>query len=184
MIPKYTGQTTNFEWLNSADFPLGLDALSSLPRMLLPAPRKIRVYKHGIIQIEFSLILGLTCYNVSTNFCYYSQERTIRPVDQRPVEKTSTPGSMPSTLPAPSIILDDIEMYEQQDPFKLSDLISLSNFLNQFLYKMILDDSFHPETECCNPLFTSLHTLLMAIYRRDCQKKFCDDDHWLAKLMQ
>ncbi|XP_031779888.1 ubiquitin-protein ligase E3B isoform X3 [Nasonia vitripennis] len=78
-------------------------------------------------------------------------------------------------------ILDDIEMYEQQDPFKLSDLICLSNFLNQFLYTMILDDSFHPETECYNPLFTSLHTLLMAIYRRDCQKKFCDDDHWLAK---
>lgn len=33
-----------------------------------------------------------------------------------------------------------------------------------------------------NPLFTSLHTLLMAIYRRDCRRTFCPDSHWLAKL--
>jgi len=35
-------------------------------------------------------------------------------------------------------ILDDMEMYEQQDPFKLTDFISMSYFLNQFLYKAIL----------------------------------------------
>lgn len=33
-----------------------------------------------------------------------------------------------------------------------------------------------------NPLFTSLHTLLMAIYRRDCRRSFCPDGHWLAKV--
>ena len=33
-----------------------------------------------------------------------------------------------------------------------------------------------------NPLFTSLHTLLMTIYRRDCRRTFCPEGHWLAKL--
>ncbi len=34
-------------------------------------------------------------------------------------------------------ILDDMEMYDQQDPFKLSDYVTLSNFLNMFLYRSI-----------------------------------------------
>lgn len=32
-----------------------------------------------------------------------------------------------------------------------------------------------------NPLFASLHTLLLAIYRRDCRRTFCPEGHWLAK---
>lgn len=99
-----------------------------------------------------------------------------------------------------------MEMYEQQDPFKLTDFVTISYFLNQFLYKAVLTNLFG---ECCptlkrkddtrgpsakvpdvadvksvssNPLFTSLHTLLMAIYRRDCRRTFCPEGHWLAKL--
>lgn len=33
-------------------------------------------------------------------------------------------------------------MYEQQNPFKLTDFITMSNFLNQFLYKGILNNLF------------------------------------------
>lgn len=39
-------------------------------------------------------------------------------------------------------ILDDIEMYEQQNPFKLSNYVTMSNFLNHFLYKGILNNLF------------------------------------------
>lgn len=39
-------------------------------------------------------------------------------------------------------ILDDIEMYEQQDPFQLSDYTGLSYFLNNFLFKTIQDNIF------------------------------------------
>ncbi|XP_034942891.1 ubiquitin-protein ligase E3B isoform X2 [Chelonus insularis] len=78
-------------------------------------------------------------------------------------------------------ILDDMEMYEQQDPFKLSDFITISYFLNQFLYKAVLNNLFDIKTISNNPLFTSLHTLLMAIYRRDCRRTFCPEGHWLAK---
>lgn len=81
-------------------------------------------------------------------------------------------------------ILDDMEMYEQQDPFKLSDFVTISYFLNQFLYKAVLNNLFDvPDVKSVpnNPLFTSLHTLLMAIYRRDCRRTFCPEGHWLAK---
>lgn len=39
-------------------------------------------------------------------------------------------------------ILDDVEMYEQQNPFKISDFLVLSNFLNTFLYKAVLGNLF------------------------------------------
>lgn len=35
-----------------------------------------------------------------------------------------------------------MEMYEQQDPFKLTDFITMSYFLNQFLYKAVLTNLF------------------------------------------
>ncbi|EFN88458.1 Ubiquitin-protein ligase E3B [Harpegnathos saltator] len=79
-------------------------------------------------------------------------------------------------------ILDDMEMYEQQDPFKLTDFVTVSYFLNQFLYKAVLTNLFDVKSVSSNPLFTSLHTLLMAIYRRDCRRTFCPEGHWLAKL--
>ncbi|XP_011307352.1 ubiquitin-protein ligase E3B [Fopius arisanus] len=78
-------------------------------------------------------------------------------------------------------ILDDMEMYEQQEPFKLQDFVTMGFFLNQFLYKGVLGNLFDVRTVGSNPLFVSLHTLLMAIYRRDCRRNFCPDGHWLAK---
>ncbi|XP_058789046.1 ubiquitin-protein ligase E3B isoform X2 [Phymastichus coffea] len=78
-------------------------------------------------------------------------------------------------------VLDDIEMYEQQDPFKLIDFVQMSYFLNHFLFKAMSSNLFNTECADQNVLFISMHTLLMSIYRRDCQKKFCKDDHWLIK---
>jgi len=34
-------------------------------------------------------------------------------------------------------ILDDIEVYEEQTSFKIEELITISLFLNTFVYKMI-----------------------------------------------
>lgn len=36
-------------------------------------------------------------------------------------------------------ILDDIEVYEEQTSFKIEELITISSFLNTFVYKMIWD---------------------------------------------
>lgn len=36
-------------------------------------------------------------------------------------------------------ILDDIEVYEEQISFKMEELITISSFLNTFVYKMIWD---------------------------------------------
>lgn len=33
-------------------------------------------------------------------------------------------------------------MYEQQEPFKLTDFVTISYFLNQFLYKAVLNNLF------------------------------------------
>lgn len=33
-------------------------------------------------------------------------------------------------------------MYEQQNPFKLSDFINMSNFINLFLYKAVIGSLF------------------------------------------
>lgn len=42
----------------------------------------------------------------------------------------------------PCRILDDIEMYEQQKPFTLNDYISMSSFINQFLFTGIMSNHF------------------------------------------
>jgi ubiquitin-protein ligase E3 B len=95
-------------------------------------------------------------------------------------------------------ILDDVEMYEQQNPFKLTDFIVLSTFLNTFLYKAVLGNLFGNillnsanetikwkfsdlKTIQTNSLFQSLHTLLMLLYRRDCRRTYTSQGHWLLK---
>lgn len=39
----------------------------------------------------------------------------------------------------PPRILDDIEVYEEQVSFKLEELVTISAFLNSFVFKMIWD---------------------------------------------
>ncbi|XP_072380057.1 ubiquitin-protein ligase E3B [Diabrotica undecimpunctata] len=78
-------------------------------------------------------------------------------------------------------ILDDMEMYEQQNPFKLSDFIVMSNFLNIFLYKAVLGNLFDFKTIHNNSLFSSLHAILMLLYKRDCRRSYTPSGHWLIK---
>lgn len=93
-----------------------------------------------------------------------------------------------------------MEMYEQQNPFKLNDFIVMSSFLNMFLYKAVLGNLFGKiyfkevlgvllnsilsidlKTLQGNTLFQSLHTLLMLLYRRDSRRTYAQPGHWLIK---
>ncbi|XP_065343486.1 ubiquitin-protein ligase E3B [Cloeon dipterum] len=78
-------------------------------------------------------------------------------------------------------ILDDIEMYEQQKPFRMGDYVLMSNFLNQFAYKAVLTGLFDPKSLNSNSLFNAVHTLLLRLYQRDCRRQFTPDGHWLLK---
>lgn len=78
-------------------------------------------------------------------------------------------------------ILDDMEMYEQQEPFKLQDFVSMSHFLNMFVYKSIMGQLFDLKTIQSNELFSCAHTLLLALYRRDCRRAYTPPNHWLVR---
>nr|CAD7410085.1 unnamed protein product [Timema poppensis] len=78
-------------------------------------------------------------------------------------------------------ILDDLEMYEQQKPFRLVDYVKMSYFLNHFLYKGVLGNLLDVKSLNTNALFQSTHTLLMVLYRRDCRRSYTPDNHWLVK---
>ncbi|RZF42672.1 hypothetical protein LSTR_LSTR001467 [Laodelphax striatellus] len=78
-------------------------------------------------------------------------------------------------------ILDDIEMYEQQKPFTLQDYVTMSSFLNLFLYRGILTSLFDAKSISSNNLFNSVHTLLMVLYRRDSRRSYTPPKHWLIK---
>ncbi|XP_063241461.1 ubiquitin-protein ligase E3B isoform X2 [Bacillus rossius redtenbacheri] len=78
-------------------------------------------------------------------------------------------------------ILDDIEMYEQQEPFRLADFVNMSYFLNYFLYRGITTNLLNVKSLNTNPLFQSAHTLHMVLYRRDCRRSYTPDNHWLIK---
>lgn len=77
-------------------------------------------------------------------------------------------------------ILDDIEMYEQQTPFQLNDFVALVYFLNNFLFRAIQENVFDAKTVVGAPLFLSMHTLLLCLYRRDCRRPFTPPNHWLV----
>ncbi|KAI1292289.1 Ubiquitin-protein ligase E3B [Halotydeus destructor] len=78
-------------------------------------------------------------------------------------------------------ILDDIEIYEKQEPFTLSDFCAISSFLNHFVFRLIWNNLIDLKNLQGNALFNSAHTLLMILYKRDCRRKYASDDHWLIK---
>uniref|UniRef100_A0A8C5LRJ3 Ubiquitin-protein ligase E3B n=1 Tax=Leptobrachium leishanense TaxID=445787 RepID=A0A8C5LRJ3_9ANUR len=78
-------------------------------------------------------------------------------------------------------ILDDIEVYEEQISFKLEELVTISSFLNCFVFKMIWDGILENAKGETLELFHSVHGWLMVLYERDCRRKFAPDDHWLRK---
>ncbi|XP_033112137.1 ubiquitin-protein ligase E3B-like [Anneissia japonica] len=77
-------------------------------------------------------------------------------------------------------ILDDVEVYEHQKPFKLDDLVNMSSFLNMFIYKMIWDHNIDSNSRQ-HSLFVSTHPLLMLLHQRDARRSFTPDNHWLIK---
>ena len=74
-------------------------------------------------------------------------------------------------------ILDDHEFYEAQPVFRIDELRQVSGFLNQLCYKLITHSNYHMIKDT---IWGSLKTLLIALYRRDCRKRYCPDDHWLV----
>ncbi|KAG5678886.1 hypothetical protein PVAND_008514 [Polypedilum vanderplanki] len=79
-------------------------------------------------------------------------------------------------------ILDDIEMYEQQMLFTLQDYTVLSYFLNNLLFKTVNDNIYEAKVVFNCPLFVSMHTLLLCLYRRDNRRRFvASDNHWIIK---
>uniref|UniRef100_UPI00358E8020 ubiquitin-protein ligase E3B isoform X1 n=1 Tax=Myxine glutinosa TaxID=7769 RepID=UPI00358E8020 len=78
-------------------------------------------------------------------------------------------------------ILDDIELYEEQISFKLEELVTISSFLNSFVYKMIWDGILEGMKGERKDLFVSVHGWLMSLYERDCRQRFAPDDHWLKR---
>ncbi|XP_063502765.1 ubiquitin-protein ligase E3B isoform X1 [Pongo pygmaeus] len=78
-------------------------------------------------------------------------------------------------------ILDDIEVYEEQISFKLEELVTISSFLNCFVFKMIWDGIVENAKGETLELFQSVHGWLMVLYERDCRRRFTPEDHWLRK---
>lgn len=78
-------------------------------------------------------------------------------------------------------ILDDIEVYEEQISFKIEELVTISLFLNTFVYKMIWDGILENAKGEKLDLFHSVHGWLMVLYERDCRRRFTPEDHWLRK---
>ncbi|XP_056384821.1 ubiquitin-protein ligase E3B [Hyla sarda] len=78
-------------------------------------------------------------------------------------------------------ILDDIELYEEQISFKLEELVTISAFLNSFVFKMIWDGLLENAKGETLELFHSVHGWLMVLYERDCRRRFAPEEHWLRK---
>src|SRR5687768_6583408 len=73
-------------------------------------------------------------------------------------------------------MLDDQEMYEDQRAFRLTDIAKIAQFVNQLSYRLITNANASRLREST---WTTLKTLLIVLYRRDCRRKYCPDDHWL-----
>ncbi|XP_040272526.1 ubiquitin-protein ligase E3B [Bufo bufo] len=78
-------------------------------------------------------------------------------------------------------ILDDIEVYEEQISFKVEELVTISAFLNCFVFKMIWDGILENAKGETLELFHSVHGWLMVLYERDCRRRFAPEEHWLRK---
>lgn len=78
-------------------------------------------------------------------------------------------------------ILDDSELYEQQRPFSIEDLINISTFLNNFVFRILSNQLVQYNAQDMDPILQSTHKLLSDLYKRDCRRKFAPQDHWLIK---
>uniref|UniRef100_A0A915K9A7 Ubiquitin-protein ligase E3B n=1 Tax=Romanomermis culicivorax TaxID=13658 RepID=A0A915K9A7_ROMCU len=80
------------------------------------------------------------------------------------------------------LILDDLELYEQQKPFSLDDLRSISKFCNYFVYKSVMEGIVDAKTMDSHALFCSMVGLLSLLHARDARRNFAETaDFWLIK---
>ncbi|XP_041348845.1 ubiquitin-protein ligase E3B-like [Gigantopelta aegis] len=77
--------------------------------------------------------------------------------------------------------LDDMEMYEQQQVFKMSDYIKMSDFLNLFVFRLIWNGLMDVQTAGTSDVFSSAWTLLMLLHERDSRRQFTPKHHWLIR---
>ncbi|KAI8348929.1 hypothetical protein B0O80DRAFT_489751 [Mortierella sp. GBAus27b] len=87
------------------------------------------------------------------------------------------------------ITLDDDDMYEQQKPWELSELVFMSGFLNQFCFSILSQQEDVAEKDASTgvittsnilpPIFYHARLVLMQLYERDCRRAFCPQNHWL-----
>lgn len=75
-------------------------------------------------------------------------------------------------------IVDDSEMYEKQNPFRLDELAKISALLNNLIFKMLWNEMVDETRE---QMLNSAHTLLMILYDKDCRRTFTAPDHWLLR---
>ncbi|KAJ1422839.1 E3 ubiquitin-protein ligase [Sesbania bispinosa] len=74
------------------------------------------------------------------------------------------------------LVLDDIEFYEKQVPFKLEQQRRIASMLNTLVYNGLSHVSGHHN----RPLMDCAVRCLHLMYERDCRHPFCPPDLWLS----
>ncbi|KAK8950100.1 E3 ubiquitin-protein ligase UPL7 [Platanthera guangdongensis] len=74
------------------------------------------------------------------------------------------------------LILDDIEFYEKQVPFKLQQQQRIASVLNTFVYNSLIHSTVQNKKPALDAAVRCLHFL----YERDCRHKFCPSYLWVA----
>ncbi|KAI9485114.1 hypothetical protein BDB00DRAFT_89994 [Zychaea mexicana] len=93
------------------------------------------------------------------------------------------------------LTLDDTDIFEDEQPFSVQDLIKLGSFLNTFYFALLQQHQSSKDTPSspsssvtttsAPPLpssvrsFRAAHRLLLQIYDLDVRHPFCPTDHWL-----
>lgn len=78
-------------------------------------------------------------------------------------------------------ILDDVEMYEREQPFPLQLLTTISAFLNYLVYRAVWNGYIDIKRAGSDETFNSVVSLLLMLHSRDCRRSFTPKDHWLIK---
>lgn len=74
------------------------------------------------------------------------------------------------------LVLDDIEFYEKQVPFKLEEQRRITSALNTLVYSGLSRSSCLQN----KPMMESATKCLHLMYERDCRHQFCPPDLWLS----
>lgn len=74
------------------------------------------------------------------------------------------------------LVLDDIEFYEKQVPFKLEQQRRIASMLNTLVYNGLSHVNGHHN----RPLMDCAVRCLQLMYERDCRHPFCPPDLWLS----